>query len=80
MKTVIFLVTTIAIFSTNVICQAQVEEADQTLIYQPFPTGMIETKSLPPATIKGTYYLEDSWQVGDVFLKDGHALKKTPLK
>ena len=80
MKSGIFLFVTIAILLTNVICNAQVEEADQTLIFQPFPTGMIETKSLPPATIEGTYYLEESWQVGDIFLKDGNALKRTPLK
>ncbi len=78
-KALLFVLTIIIILSGKV-CLAQVEEADQTLIFQPFPTGMIETKSLPPATVEGTYYLDNDWQVGDILLKDGQAIKQTPLK
>ncbi len=80
MKYLAFIITAVALLLTNIYCRAQVEEADQTLIFQPFPTGMIETKSLPPATIEGTYYIEDSWQVGNILLKDDNTVKQTPLK
>ena len=68
------------ILYTSLQCDAQVQEADQTLIYQPYSGGLMETKSLPPATIEGNYYMQDSWQVGDVMLTDGETLQQTPLK
>ncbi len=69
-----------SILYTSLQCDAQVQEADQTLIYQPYSGGLMETKSLPPATIEGNYYMQDSWQVGDVMLTDGETLQQTPLK
>jgi len=76
----IVLAVSFSIIYTNIQCLAQVEEADQTLIFQPYADGMIETKSLPPATIEGNFYIEDSWQVGDIMLKDRQTLTQTPLK
>lgn len=76
----IFLAIIVSLFFTYRQSLAQAEEADQTLIYQPFAGGLMETKALPPATIEGNYYMEDSWQVGDVMLKDGQALQQIPLK
>ncbi len=79
---VISLISAIFFFTlyTSLQCNAQVAEADQTLIYQPYAGGLMETKSLPPATIEGNYYMQDSWQVGDVMFTDGQTLQQTPLK
>lgn len=81
MKTWAFVfVTSLLILYFNLFCIAQVEEADQNLIFQPFAGGLVETRGLPPATVEGNFYIENTWQVGDIMLKDGKILKQTPIK
>lgn len=73
----------LSLFLFSIACHysfAQVEEADQTLIFQPFAGGLVETKSLPPATVTGSLFLDDNWQTGNILLKNGGVLKQVPLK
>src|SRR5690606_18597920 len=44
------------------------------------PGEALEEIRLPPSSLEGSFYIEEEWQTGNVFLKKNQILKNFPLR
>lgn len=61
--------------------QAQFERTAGKIVTDKKPGGIIETWNLEKSSVvKGNFFINEDWYIGDVQLYDGRTLEKVPLK
>lgn len=76
-KPIILLFTILATYQLS---QAQITQTTGAVDVSFSAGGNSNTVSMPPKSLEGTYYLEDEWLAGKVFLSSGYELKEFLIK
>ena len=60
---------------------AQVEDRDGIFTTNSYPGGIVETRELEKSSVvEGSFFINNTWSVGNVILYNGKAIKGMPLK